>query len=242
MASAWKSVSAGEGERVSRVAGGRPRAGSRSSRPAASIASRTVRVLALAVAAGCALAPRAHAIDFSEMEGHVTVGYAKLFADQAPGGSLSFTGGLDVPVVGDWRAGFGVGVSLLGTRNQIRGSLSATVDYSTFEALGYAHWLAPGLGPVERVSLGAGLMTARAEISSAGGGAAFLDLARDEIVPAIALEVTLMPRGPSPVRAGLELGTRIGFLRDLEIQATANNAPISSEVWAVASARLAIYY
>jgi hypothetical protein len=45
-----------------------------------------------------------------------------------------------------------------------------------------------------------------------------------------------------PVRAGLELGTRIGFLRDLDIAATPNNPAISSEVWTIASARLAIYY
>jgi hypothetical protein len=189
-------------------------------------AFRAALVLIAAALAGPA--PRASASMLSEMEGHMTVGYAKLFADQAPGGSVSFSGGLDVPVTDTWRAGFGLGVSLLGTRNEIRGSLSATVDYSTFEALAYGHWLAPGLGPVERLSFGAGLMTARAELSSAGGGAAFLDLARDEIVPAIAIEATLMPRGAAPVRAGLEVGTRIGF--------------VEAETWAVASARLAIYY
>jgi len=200
----------------------------------------TAALLALAVLGGAA--PAARAFDLTEMEGHLSVGFAKLFVDQAPGGSVSFAGGLDVPVTDTWRAGFGLGVSLLGTRNEARGSLSATIDYSTFEALAYGHWLAPGLGPVERLSFGAGVMTTRAELSSAGGGAAFLDLARDEIVPAIAFEATLMPRGDMPVRAGLELGTRIGFLRDLQIQATANNPAISSEVWAVASARLAIYY
>jgi len=222
MASAWKSASAAE-----------------------AVVRRTVRrvvpAAALALAALACAAP-ARAFDLSEMEGHMAVGVAKLFVDQAPGGSVSFAGGLDVPVSDTWRAGFGIGVSLLGTRNEARGSLSATIDYSTFEALAYGHWLAPGLGPVERLSFGAGVMTTRAELSSAGGGAAFLDLARDEIVPAIAFEATLMPRGDMPVRAGLELGTRIGFLRDLQIQATANNPAISSEVWAVASARLAIYY
>jgi hypothetical protein len=222
MASVWKSASAAERR--------------------APLNAARVAALALVASALAGAAPRASAATWSEMEGHMTVGYAKLFADQAPAGSVSFSGGLDLPVTDTWRAGFGLGVSLLGTRNEIRGSLSATVDYSTFEALAYGHWLAPRLGPIERISFGVGLMTARAEISSAGGGAAFLDLARDEIVPAIAIEATLMPRGPSPVRAGLEIGTRIGFLRDLEIQATLNNAAISSEVWAVASARLAIYY
>lgn len=226
MASAWRSDSAGEGSVVSR--GVAP--------------ARIALACAVFAVVLCGLAPRARALDLSEMEGHVAIGYAKLFADRAPAGSVSFASGLDVPLAGDWRAGFGVGVSLLGTRNEIRGSLSATIDYSTFEALVYGHWRAPNLGPVERVSIGAGLMTTRAEISSAGGGAAFLDLARDEIVPTIAIEATLMPRGPSPVRAGLEIGTRIGFLRDLEIAATTNNAAISSEVWAVASARLAIYF
>jgi hypothetical protein len=222
--------------------GGLRPTGHASRRGLASYVRGSARVLLLALAVLGATAGRARAIDFAEMEGHVSVGYAKLFVDQAPAGSISFAGGLDVPVARDWRAGFGVGVSLLGTRNEIRGSLSATVDYSTFEALAYAHWLAPGMGPLERVSLGAGLMTARAEISSAGGGLAFIDLARDELVPALALEATLMRRGPMPVRAGLELGTRIGFLRDLQIAATPNNPPLSSEVWAIASARLAIYY
>lgn len=212
MVSAWRSDSAGDVGMVSRGAG----------------AARLAFAGVLLAAGLAGLAREARALDLSEMEGHVSIGYAKLFADQAPGGSVSFAGGLDVPLAGDWRAGFGVGVSLLGTRNQIRGSLSATIDYSTFEALAYGHWRAPNLGPIERLSLGAGLMTARAEISSAGGGAAFLDLARDEIAPAIAIEATLMPRGPSPVRAGLELGTRIGF--------------VEAGTWAVASARLAIYY
>lgn len=223
MASAWKSASAAEAK-VSRL-------------PQHGHAAWT-----LALAALCVLATPAAALDLSEMEGHVTIGYAKVFADQAPGGSLSFSGGLDLPVAEHWRAGLGIGVSLLGTRNEVRGSLSATIDYSTFEALAYAHWLAPGLGPVERVSVGAGIMTARAEISSAGGGAAFLDLARDEIVPAMALEATLMPRGPSPVRAGLEIGARFGFLSNVDVAVPVNGEAVAAEVWTVASVRLAIYY
>jgi hypothetical protein len=203
---------------------------------------RPLSLLALSALLAAGMPHVAHASMLSEMGGHMTVGYAKLFTDQSPSGSLSFSGGFDVPVTDTFRGGLGIGFSLLGTRNEIRGSLSATVDYSTFEALAYGHWMARGLGPVERLSLGAGLMSARAEISSAGGGAAFFDLAREELVPAIALEATLMPRGASPVRAGLEIGTRIGFLSNLDIGATPGREPINAETWDVASARLAIYY
>ncbi len=221
MANAWKSDSADEpaaaGPPAVRVSGAVRLA--RAARLAA---------LALALLACVAHAPAAQASAFSEMKGHASIGFAKVFVDQAPGGSLSFAGGLDVPFAPSWRGGAEFGFSLLGTRNEIRGSLSATIDYSTFEALAYAHWIAHGLGPVERLSLGAGLMSARAEISSAGGGAAFLDLSREELVPAIALQTTLMPHSDAPVRAGLELGTRFGFLE--------------SETWTVFSARLAVHY
>jgi hypothetical protein len=163
-----------------------------------------------------------------ELGGHLSVGYAKLFVEDAPAGSVSFAGGLDLPLAGPWRAGFELGLSLLGTRNEQRGSLSANIDYSAFEAYACGHWLTARLGPVERVTLGAGLMTARAEISSAGGGAAFFDLSRDELAPALMIQTTLMPHGTSHVKAGIELGARFGF--------------VEQETWMLASAKLAVHY
>jgi len=222
MASVWKSASAADADVADAVTSAR-RSQRRAKRPRR-IAARSL-VLALLACAGFVTPARA---GLENLGGHLSVGYAKLFADSSPAGSVSFAAGLDLPVSESWRAGAGFGFSLLGTRTSMRGSFSANIDYSTFEAMAYGHWLAPGAGPLGRVSLGAGIMTARAEISSAGGGVAFLDLAREELVPAIAIEATLMQRRAAPVRAGLELGTRFGFLEQ--------------ETWTVASARLAVYY
>lgn len=209
MATAWKSASAAES------------AARRRTRPFAAL------VLAAGLAS-VAAPPAGTAGALGALEGHLAVGYAKLLADDSPAGSLSFATGLDLPIVDSFRGGLEIGVSLLGTRTEIRGSLSANIDYSTFEAYAVGHWIPPEAGPLGRVTAGAGLMSVRAEISSAGGGAAFLDLAREELVPAMALQATLMPRGPSDVRAGIELGARFGFLEE--------------ETWTIAAARLAVYY
>jgi hypothetical protein len=164
----------------------------------------------------------------AEMMGHVAVGYAKLFQENAPGGSLSIAGGLDWPMLSRFRIGFGVGYSLLGSSTEQRGSLFANLDYSALEAYAVGSWRPPSAGPVERVSLGLGVMNALAEISAAGGGAAFRDLAREGIVPAVMIETTLMSTKPAPVRTGLEMGARFGFLEE--------------EVWPIATVRVAFHY
>jgi len=90
-----------------------------------------------------------------DVTGHVSLGYAKLFGvEDAPGGSLSVTGGLDHPLWRDVRIGAGLGFHLLGGRTVTRGSLFANVDYSLFEAVLFAHWKPPGLGPIGRISPG----------------------------------------------------------------------------------------
>lgn len=199
-----------------------------------------VTVLALAV-------PAAAYAGWSDVRGHATVGYAKLFIDGAPGGSISATGGIDHPLWEDFRIGADVGYHLLGSRNETRGSLFASVDYSVFEAALLVHWTPRGIPPLGRVSFGPALMSLRAELSTAGGGAAFSDLAVEEVVPGVALDATFMSTRPSPVRVGLELGTRIGFRSNIGFVDTSGSgnileaAPIA-DVWTLATARLAFHY
>lgn len=163
-----------------------------------------------------------------DVNGHLSIGYAKLFVDEAPGGSLSVTAGVDHPVARALRAGVGVGYHLLGSRTVERGSLFANVDYSLFEAVLVAQWIPERLGPVGIVSGGLALLSARAELSTSGGGAGFGDLAVEEVAPGLAVDVTLIRRTPAPVRVGLEFGSRVGFL--------------DSETWTLATARLTIHY
>ena len=183
---------------------------------------------AAAVAAVLLAMHPAESAALGEMKGHLALGFAQLFVADAPGGSLSVAGGLDVPVGAGFRLGGVAGYHLLGSRTVERGSLSANIDYSVFEAAVLLHWLPPRLGPIERVSAGPGLFRASAELSTSGGGAAFSDLAVGEIVPGLAFEATLMRRAPAPVRVGLELATRLGL--------------VEAETWALASARLVFHY
>ena len=160
--------------------------------------------------------------------GHISVGYAKLFIGHAPGGSISLSGGVELPVASGWRTGVDVGYHLLGSRTVERGSLSATVDYSVLELIAFAHWLPERFGPVGRVSFGPALFSAHAELSTSGGGAAFSDLAVGEVAPGAALEVTLISRRPAPVRIGFEFGAHLGFLAD--------------DAWSLGTARVTAHY
>src|SRR5262245_60406169 len=109
------------------------------------------------VAAGTAgAAPRLDAF-----HGHLSFGYSKLFADRAPGGSMSSGVGIDSAISPKWRAGVEVNFDLLGTRLEERGSLAGEVDYSVFEALALAHWIPSFHGPVGRISFGPGVFGAR---------------------------------------------------------------------------------
>jgi hypothetical protein len=188
--------------------------------------------IATILAAGVALfatAPRASAITPADLQGHVALGYAKLFVPDAPGGSLSVAAGLDLPVAGPLRAGVDVGYHLLGTRTVERGSFFASVDYSVFEADLLVHWLPTGAGPVARVSFGPALISAHADLSTAsGGGAAFSDLAVSESAPGVVGEVSLLPHRDMPVKLGLELGARTAFL--------------AHDTWTVADVRVIAHY
>lgn len=164
----------------------------------------------LAVAA--LLAPRgAWAGPMSDLNGHLGVGYAKLFATDAPGGSLSVGAGLDLPLGGPWRAGVDIAYDLLGTRNVSRGSFFASVDYSVFEADLLAHWQ-PANHAI-RVSVGPGLMAAHADLSVAsGGGASFSDLAVSKGAFELAGAIALMSSHPMPVKLGMQVGVHQGFI------------------------------
>ena len=174
----------------------------------------------------CIAAGPAHA-DLAAWNGHMSVGYAKLFATDAPGGSLSLAAGVDRPIVTGLRGGVAIGYHLLGTRTVTRGSLFANVDYSVLEVTALAHWT-PRRGPVTRLSFGPALFSGHADLSTSGGGAAFSDLAVAETVPGFGVDATHMQRALAPVRVGLEVGTRVGFLTE--------------ETWTVATARLAFHY
>ena len=71
-------------------------------------------------------------------------------------------------------------------------------------------------------------MSARGELSTSGGGAAFSDLAVEEVAPGAALDVTVISRSASPVRVGLEVGGRVAFL--------------DGENWSLASVRATFHF
>lgn len=185
------------------------------------------------------LLPGVASAGFPEWNGHLGIGYTKLFvhgrdqalegeeAPQTPAGSLSLAGGVDYPITSSLRAGIDIGYHLLGSLTHVRGSLFATVDYSVFDVALLAHWTPPA-GPVARVSLGPALVSAHADLSTGGGGAAFSDLAVAETVPGVAFEATLMKRAAAPVKVGLSLGARMGWLEH--------------ENWTLATGRFVFHY
>jgi hypothetical protein len=185
-------------------------------------------ITAVTVALGLTLAAGAASADswVTPMRGHLSFGYAKLFISDAPGGSLSFSAGVDHPM-GAVRGGIDIDYSLLGTRTVPRGSLVADVDYSTLEVLAMVHWQPSWRIPIGRVSFGAGVMGARATVSSSGA-AEFQDLPVNEVAPAFAAEATLIGRTAAPVRVGLETGVHVGLVSDTS--------------WTVWDVRLAIHY
>lgn len=204
-----------------------------------------IRLLAVAAAlAWCAAPARAESF-FQRLDGYLGVGFAKPFfttqavetetgevifeSQPAPGGSLSAAVGFYYPVAERWDVGVSLGYHLLGSTNVERGSLSASVDYSALDLMAMAHWRPEGLGPVARIAFGSGLFHAGGQLSVAGGGGlSFIDLARDENVLGLGADVTFMRKRPAPVRIGLELGTRVGF--------------VPQETWTLVTGRLVFHY
>jgi hypothetical protein len=172
-------------------------------------------------------ASAAAGVRWSEMGGHLSVGYGMLVIQDAPAGSISLAAGFDLPVAPALRAGFDVGYDLLGSRTVQGGSYFASVDYSAFQVAAFLHWLPPG-GLVRRVSLGPALLGAHGDLSVTSGGAAFSPLAVHQTAGGVAAQVTLMSARPAPVKIGLELGARTGFL--------------AGDDWTVLSARATVHY
>jgi hypothetical protein len=169
----------------------------------------------------------ASAAGASRFDGHMSIGYSHLLIEDSPGGSMSVAAGVAYPIRPSLRLGADVGFYLLGSETIIEGSAVANVDYSMFEAALLAHWQ-PGRGPFTRVSFGPTLASARAELSTSGGGLAFTGYAIEEIVPGVALDLTWIAKPGPPVRAGVEFGLRQVFLED--------------EDWTVGSARVTVHY
>jgi hypothetical protein len=184
----------------------------------------TVAVLVLALSAPLARA----GMSLEPWRGHVTFGFARVFSDSlAPNGSLSVGAGIDFPIGSVWRLGPALSFNLLGSSTVTRGSVTAGLDYSLFEAALLATWLPPR-GPFARLSFGPGVASPKADLSVAGGGAGFRDLTVGEVKPEMALEATLMSRHMPVVAVGAEIGARI--------------VPSSQGTWTLLTARLAIHY
>src|SRR5262245_40721067 len=122
-------------------------------------ARRAARALATAAVFLVASAGAARA-EHLNMRGHMSFGYGKLFAPDAPGGSLSVAAGLDFPFSRPLSAGVEVGYNLLGGRSVQRGSLFADLDYSAFEVLAMLRWTAQSSGPAVMLAAGPGLFHA----------------------------------------------------------------------------------
>jgi hypothetical protein len=185
--------------------------------------------LALAVAVTLCAPSAANAdMHLAEWRGHISLGYAHLFSDSlAPGGSISVAGGVDYPLSPSLRLGPVIGMAILGTHDETRGSITAGLEYSLFDAALQLHWL-PRSGPITRVSLGPGVAIARTALQVGGGGAGFLDLAVDETDPEVALDLSMLPRKHKVVAVGLEAGVRY--------------VPVERVNWWVTTIRLTIHY
>lgn len=189
-----------------------------------------IALLALAALAAAAR-PAPAAPRLAEASGHLALGFSHLSTSDTsatPGGSLSFGGGVDVPIAPRLRAGVDVGYHLLGSRTLVQGSLTSGIDYSVFEALALLHWSPLERGPELVLSGGPGLFSVKAELAATSIGLAFSPQAVDETRAGGAISLTLARRRPAPVRAGIELGLRV--------------VPLERTTWTLASARIALLY
>ena len=192
--------------------------------------SRIVALVAIAWGLTGAV-PCSGALRFADVSGHMAIGFTHLTSSDSastPGGSLSITGGVDVPVTTRLRAGLDLGYHLLGSRTLVQGSLASGLGYSVFEVLALVHWTPLDRGPQLIVSGGPGLFAAKASLTATSVGLAFIPQAIDERRAGGALSLAVIRRRPSPVRVGIELGLRV--------------VPLESTTWTLASARIAMRY
>lgn len=177
---------------------------------------------------------------FADVRGHLALGYAHLFADQAPAGSLSAGAGIDVPITSGLRAGLDVGYHLLGSRTLIQGSLSSGLDYSVFEALALVHWSPTAGGPLLLISAGPGLFSAHADLASSPIGATFSHQAISQTRVGAAVAITIAGPRAGPVSVGIEAGARVVPLaRPSAFDPAVDKDP---GTWTIAMARLAFRY
>jgi hypothetical protein len=166
----------------------------------------------LAALAAATVPATAHAGWIERMQGHMAVGYAKAFMEEDASGSVSFGAGVRYPLKPDLALGLSVDYHLLGSATLERGILTAEAEYSLFDGDLALHWNPDGLGPLHVVTLFAGVAAARAELTTAPGGNAFLDVGLSEAAPDLGAALTFISAKPSPVRVGLELSGRVVVL------------------------------
>lgn len=189
---------------------------------------RPWRPLLLAALAACFAVPASAGMRLEQWKGHLSVGYGRVFSDSlAPAGSISAAVGLEYPIASRWRLGPVAAFNLLGSSIVHRGSVTAGLDYSMFDAALLATYL-PARGPFTRLSAGAGIASARAELAVAGGGALFRDLPVGEVQPEFAAEATVMSRRQTIVALGAELGLRV--------------VPVEQGTWTLMTVRLAVHF
>lgn len=177
-----------------------------------SVRARILRsAVAIVLVLGAVRPAAAAGFEWSRIQGHTSFGYGRLMVGHAPAGSIGVTVGFEHPVRPGLDAGIDFGLYLYGNRTADRGTLNATLDYSSQEVVFFTHW-AVSRGPVSRISIGPGLTHARTELSSAAGGAQFLDLAKDEVAPSLALDLSILRRKPAPVRVAMVAGYRVAFV------------------------------
>jgi hypothetical protein len=179
------------------------------------------------VVAGAIAAAPSHAA-LADWKGHLSLGYARVFVQDAPAGGFSMAAGVDYPITAGLRIGPDIGYHLLGTQSLTRGSLNANLDYSLFEVALRAHWHPMHAGPIHGISFGPALMGASAQVSSSSAGLAFEDKEVSELRPGAALDLALIPGRPSAVAVGIELGARAALL--------------AHETWTVMTMRLVLRY
>lgn len=191
------------------------------------LGSSSGRILVAALLTVALLSHRpASAASLSDLHGHLGLGYAKLLNAGSPGGSLAIGAGVELPLLSDLSAGVDLGFALLGSQTYERGSLSADVDHSLFEALLLLHYV-PARGPISSLSLGPGVFHARAGLNTAAP-VEFEDLPIEETAPGMGVGLEFGPKRPMLVKAGLEIATRAVWMEHA--------------TWTVALARLTVHY
>ena len=107
-------------------------------------------LLVLALLGTAARPVQADGFQWSRIQGHASFGYGRLTVGHAPAGSIGVTVGFEHPVRPGLDAGIDLGLYLYGNRTADRGTLNATLDYSSQEVVFFTHWAIPA-GPVSRV-------------------------------------------------------------------------------------------